>query len=187
MLAVGSPYALGQAIPGAIRPLDVQVGGAFTFANSDYGSSPGAHGYGLYGSFDFKPHWGAELDYNSITLQGLHLPSPATPVRERTFEYGARYRRNYGRYNPFLKLAAGRGTFDSSNPLYQANYSLSYNMMVFGGGVDTNITPRFNVRVSAEYQNWFTGGLRELPFAGPSRVSSVSSNPTPHSVLSIDP
>jgi hypothetical protein len=159
MLALCSPFALGQAIPGATRVVDVSVGATFTYARPDY-TPQNALGYGIFGTFDFTPHWGAELDYHSVSIQ-QHSPS-----KEWSFEYGVRYHRTYGRFNPYLKAMGGRATFDSIPGFYQGNASPSYNIIAFGGGLDTVLTPRFSVRVGAEYQNWFTGGVTGPPNSG---------------------
>ncbi|MGA7159085.1 MAG: outer membrane beta-barrel protein [Acidobacteriaceae bacterium] len=173
MLAVCSPFALGQAMPGATRVLDVQAGATFTWAKPDY-TPQNAMGYGIFGTFDFTPHWGAELDFNSVSIQ------QHAPAKEWTFEYGARYHRTYGRYNPYAKLAAGRGTFDSNPDFYQGNTSLGYNLLAFGGGVDTEITSRISIRVGAEYQDWFTGGLKgALGVGGPGQDTYLPNGLTP--------
>jgi hypothetical protein len=152
MLAACSSFALGQAIPGATRLIDVQAGGTFTFAYPDY-TPQNALGYGIYGTFDFTPHWGAELDFHQVDIL------QHSPAKETTFEYGVRYRRYYGRYVPYLKGLGGRGTFGSNPFFYQGNNSLGYNILTFGAGVDTPITTRINLRVGMEYQHWFTGGV----------------------------
>jgi hypothetical protein len=152
MLAMCSSFALGQAIPAATRVLDVQAGGTFTFAYPDY-TPQDAMGYGIYGTFDFTPHWGAELDFHQVDIL------QHSPAKETTFEYGARYRRYYGRYVPYLRGMAGRGTFGSNPFFYQGNTSLGYNMLAFGAGVDTPITTRISLRVGMDYQHWFTGSL----------------------------
>jgi hypothetical protein len=153
MLAASSSFALGQAIPGATRRIDIQGGGLFTYAVPDY-TPQNAVGYGIFGDVDITPHWGAELSFNSISIL------QHSPAKEWTFEYGARYHRDYGRFSPYAKLSAGRGTFDSIALFYQGNRSLGYNMIVFGGGTDFAINNRFSVRAGAEYQDWFTGGLK---------------------------
>ena len=60
MLAASSSFALGQAIPGATRRIDIQAGGLFTYAVADY-TPQNAIGYGIFGDVDFTPHRGAEL------------------------------------------------------------------------------------------------------------------------------
>ncbi len=159
MLAFSSSFALGQAIPGATRRLDIQAGGLFTYAVPDY-TPQNAVGFGIFGDIDFTPHWGAELAYNSISIL------QHAPAKEWTFEYGARYHRDYGRYSPYLKVSAGRGTFDFAPQFYQLGASESYNLVSFGGGVDIAITNRIGVRAGGEYQDWFTGGVTGPPNIG---------------------
>lgn len=159
LLAVSSSFALGQAIPGATRRIDISAGATFTFGFPDY-SPQKALGYGIFATADITPHWGAELDFHSISIL-QHSPS-----KELTFEYGVRYHRTYGRFSPYLKAGAGRGTFDSIAPFYQGTASPSYNLIGFGGGVDIPITSRINVRGGGEYQNWFTGGVTGPPNSG---------------------
>jgi hypothetical protein len=159
MLAASSSFALGQAIPGATRKIDIQAGGLFTYAVPDY-TPQNAVGYGIFGDIDITPHWGAELAYNSIDIL------QHSPAKEWTFEYGARYHRDYGRYSPYLKVSAGRGTFDFAPDFYQLGASVSYNLISFGGGTDIAITNRFGIRAGMEYQNWFTGGKTGPPNIG---------------------
>jgi len=150
MLTACSPFALGQASPDATRAGDLQAGGTFTFSYPDY-TPQDAIGYGFFAAFDFRTHWGAELNFHSVSID-QHA------AKETTFEYGARYHRTYGRYNPYLRGSAGRGTFDSAKDFFQAGASPSYNLLSFGAGVDTELTNRLNVRVGMDYQHWFTGG-----------------------------
>ena len=152
MLTACSPFALGQAQPDATRAGDLQVGGNFTFAYPDY-TPQDAMGYGIYAAFDIRTHWGAELDFNQVSI------SQHSPAKETSFEYGVRYHRTYGRYNPYLKAMAGRGSFNSAPGFYQGSASYGYNLLAFGAGVDAEISPRFNLRLGMDYQNWFTGSL----------------------------
>jgi hypothetical protein len=159
LLTACSTFAFGQASPDATRAGDLQVGGTFTFGYPDY-TPQNAVGFGIYGTFDFTSHWGAELDYNRISID------QHSPAKETTFEYGARYHRTYGRYNPYLKGMAGRGTFQSAPSFYQGGASPSYNLLAFGAGVDTQLTSRLNLRVGMDYQSWFTGGATGPPNSG---------------------
>jgi hypothetical protein len=156
-------------MPGAVRQIDIYAGASFTYAVPDY-TPQNAIGYGIFGIADITPHWGAELDYNSISIQ------QHSPAKEWTFEYGVRYHRDYGRYSPFVKVAAGRGTFDSIPGFYQGNTSLGYNLIAFGGGTDFAITNRISVRANAEYQDWFTGGLSGAVGVGGPGVSKYLPN-----------
>jgi hypothetical protein len=146
-------------MPGAIRQIDIYAGGTFTYAVPDY-TPQNAMGYGIFAIADITPHWGAELDFNSISIL------QHSPAKEWTFEYGARYHRDYGRYSPFLKVSAGRGTFDFSPAFYQLGATESYNLIAFGGGSDYAITNRISIRADAEYQDWFTGGVTGPPNIG---------------------
>lgn len=159
MLTACSSFALGQASPDATRAGDLQAGGTFTFAYPDY-TPQDAVGYGIYAAFDFTTHWGAELDFHQVSID------QHSPAKETTFEYGVRYHRTYGRYNPYLKGLAGRGTFTSSPTFYQGTASPGYNLLTFGAGVDTELKPRFNLRIGMEYQNWFTGSVTGPPNSG---------------------
>jgi hypothetical protein len=159
MLTACSSFALGQASPDATRAGDLQVGGTFTFSYPDY-TPQNAFGYGIYAAFDIRTHWGAELDFHQVDI------SQHSPAKETTFEYGVRYHRTYGRYNPYLRGSAGRGTFDSAKDFYQAGADPGYNLLSFGAGVDAELTNRLNVRVGMDYQNWFTGGAKGPPNSG---------------------
>jgi hypothetical protein len=159
MLTACSSFAFGQAQPGATRAGDLQAGGSFTYAVPDY-TPQKALGYGIYAAFDFRTNWGAELDFHQISIQ------QHSPAKETSFEYGVRYHRTYGRYNPFVRISAGRGTFDSIPTFYQGNASPSYNLFAFAAGADAEITPRFNVRLGMDYQQWFTGGQTGPPNSG---------------------
>ena len=159
MLAASSSFAVGQAIPGATRRIDIQAGGLFTYAVPDY-TPQNAIGYGVFADVDITPHWGAELAFNSISIL------QHSPAKEWTFEYGVRYHRDYGRWSPYLKASAGYGTFDFSPQFYQLGASIGYNLISFGGGTDFSITNRIGVRAGMEYQNWFTGGAIGPPNIG---------------------
>ena len=159
MLAASSSFAFGQAIPGATRRIDIQAGGLFTYADPDY-TPQKAIGYSIFGDVDFTPHWGAELAFNSIDIL------QHSPAKEWTFDYGARYHRDYGRFSPFLKVSGGYGMFDFAPDFYQHGTDDGYTIMSFGGGVDISLTNRFAIRGAMEYQKWFTGGDVGTPGSG---------------------
>jgi hypothetical protein len=159
LLAASSSFALGQAMPGAVRQIDIYAGGSFIYAVPDY-TPQNAVGFGAFAIADITPHWGAELDFNSISIL------QHSPAKEWTFEYGVRYHRDYGRYSPFVRASAGRGTFDFSKAFYQLGATEAYNLVAFSGGADISITNRVSVRAAAEYQDWFTGGVTGPPNIG---------------------
>jgi hypothetical protein len=161
--------AFGQATSTASRKLDLQVGGGYSNANSDYVPNRIA-GYMFYADADFLHHIGVEVNFHQVS-------DPNSAVYERTYEAGGRYFRDYGRFRPYVKALYGRGVFNS--PVYDyyvpvactvtstsntctyqvvaTNFNLAYNMMVGGAGVDVSVIPRLNVRVDYEYQVWFSG------------------------------
>lgn len=149
-LAACSTFSLGQAKTTASRAGDLQIGGGFTSANSDYVINR-IRGFAFYTDFDFRDHYGVELGFHQLN-------DPNSAVYERTYEVGGRYIRHYGRFTPYVKALYGRGVFNF--PYNEAN--LAYNMMVAGGGVDIAVHPRINVRADFEYQDWLSGpGLHD--------------------------
>lgn len=137
--------AFGQAQSTASRAGDLQVGGGYTLANSDYLDNR-IRGFNFYADFDFRQHLGVELDFHQLN------DPMSTKVYERTYEAGVRYMRHYGRATPYIKGLYGRGVFNFPNDV--AN--LAYNMFVGGGGVDVAVHPRINVRADFEYQHWMS-------------------------------
>lgn len=159
LLAASSGLALGQAPSVVVRAGDLQAGGTFIFAFPDY-TPQNATGFGLYADYDFSQHFGASAEFHTVSI------SQHSPARETTYEIGARYRRNYGKYKPYLKGMVGRGDFHFasnfvsnqategfSNP--QSNETSGYNIVAGAFGVDFPVSPRLNVRAEFEYQHWF--------------------------------
>lgn len=143
-LVCSSAVAFGQARYTASRAGDLQVGGGYTIGRSDYTVNR-IRGFAFYSDFDFRSHYGIEVDFHQI-----NDPNP-TQVYERTYEVGGRYLRHYGAVTPYLKGLYGRGVFNF--PQSEAN--LAYNMIVAGAGADFAVHPRINVRADLEYQRWF--------------------------------
>lgn len=142
--ATSASVASAQAVYTAQRAADLQVGGGFSIGNADY-DRPTIRGGSFYASYDFKPHFGIELDFHQ-----MNATSPST-LYERSYEVGGRYVRHYGIFNPYVRLMYGRGVFN-----YEYNVAnLAYNMADGGIGVDINVARRVNVRADYEYQQWF--------------------------------
>ena len=129
--------------PTAYRRADLQLGGSFVLARSDYG--PHLAGGGFYGTYDFHPHFGVEV--------ALHqLNSRDNDQRyERTYEVGGRYVYHLHRFNPYVHVMYGRGVFNFP----QGIANLAYNIGAVGGGIDLNVLKHVNVRGEYEYQRWF--------------------------------
>ena len=143
--------ALAQSTPAASRLGDLQVGGSFTNANSDYGIR--INGFGFYSDFDFRRHIGAEVDFHQ--LNDYHHAANAR-IYERSYEAGGRYFWNFGRFKPYGKGLYGRGVFNF--PLEDASVpraNLAFNTLNMGAGVDIAVLKHLNVRAEYEYQHWF--------------------------------
>jgi len=137
--------AAAQALPTATRGGDLQIGAGYSSANSDY-ITDRIQGFTFYSSFDFLNHFGVEVDFHQLNQSGGDL-------YERSYEAGGRYIRHWGKATPYIKALFGRGVLN-----YPNNYAnLAYNMAVGGGGVDIAVHKRFNIRLDAEYQDWFSG------------------------------
>ena len=142
----GLGAAHGQALTTASRIGDVQIGGGFSLANSDYETNK-LKGGTFYADYDFKPHWGVEVDFHQVN-------DSTTQLYERTYEVGGRYLlRPRGALTPYVRAMYGRGVLNYP----QSVANLAYNMLVGGGGVDVRVKPWLNVRGDFEYQNWFSG------------------------------
>ncbi|WP_139285224.1 porin family protein [Terriglobus roseus] len=155
--AVFPGHVSGQASSTtASRSADLQIGGSYTGASAGYDSSffygpERLYGYGGYASLDFKYHYGVEVNIRQLNS------SASDHVYERTYEFGGRYVRHYGRFAPYARVSYGRGVFNFRNDA--AN--LAYNLYAFAGGVDVNVVPSINVRGDFDYQKWmgFPAGL----------------------------
>ncbi len=144
-LFLARPSALGQATSTASRAGDLQVGAGFALGSSNY-HSESLRGFDLYGTFDFKTHYGVELNFRQTS------PSYGLDTYERTYEVGGRYVYPIGRsFRPYAKVMYGRGVFNYPNDI--AN--LAYNLYTLGGGLDYRLLPSINVRVDYEHQHWF--------------------------------
>ncbi len=143
---VASARSFAQAGPTASRLTDLQVGGGFTAANSDYTTNK-IRGLMIYSTLDFTEHLGVELEFHQLN------DNQPTKVYERTYEAGVRYVRHYKIFHPYVKVLYGRGVFNFP----QDSGNLAYNLAAAGGGVDINVHRRVNVRADFEYQDWFSG------------------------------
>ena len=144
-LLCSAPRVQAQAhAPTASRTADLQVGGGYASAASDYESR--ISGFTLYGSYDFREHLGVEFDFHQVNSHS------GDEFYERTYEVGPRYILHFPHgLNPYVRLMYGRGVFNFPNGI--AN--LAYNMAVAGGGVDISVHKHINVRADYEYQRWF--------------------------------
>jgi opacity protein-like surface antigen len=154
-VVLGCTQLFGQATSTASRRFDLQVGGDFVYANSDYYPQK-FKGAGVYATLDFSHRFGAEIDFREVK-------APQDPTYEKTYEIGGRYHREYGRFEPYAKALYGRGVFNYVFDVTDKNgvitnstviANLAYNEFAFGGGVDYHLLRRVNLRADYEYQMW---------------------------------
>jgi hypothetical protein len=144
--------ARAQSMPTATRVGDLQFGGGFVFATSDYNFTPiNLLGEGFYATFDKREHWGGEFDFrhSQSTLNST--------THQTTYEIGPRIFLARGPFIPYAKVMYGRGVYNFNN-----NDNIAYNMYVFGGGVDIPVRRSINVRGDYEYQTWMGFPIADL-------------------------
>lgn len=139
---------LAQATATASRAGDLQIGGGFSNANTDYLPTR-VNGGTAYVDFDFYRHLGVEAEFR-------FLKDGPTTIYEKTYQVGVRYSRTYkGRYQPYAKVMYGRGVFNfATNGVTTAN--LAYNMFAGGAGLDYHLLRNVNLRGDFEYQKWLS-------------------------------
>lgn len=150
LLGTTARISHAQAVPTATRSGSLQLGAGYSFAGPDYGQKK-IQGYTIYGTYNFTRHWGIEGD--------IHRVSVFTPldIGEDSYLLGPRYSFHFGRFSPYAKGLLGLGVFktDYDKGSMKPNYSYSYKMYAFGGGVDMRASRHWNVRlVDYEYQKW---------------------------------
>ena len=143
----GVPAILhAQASPTADRAGDLQIGGGFSNANTDYVPNR-VNGPTIYVDFDFYKHFGVEGSFR-------FLKDGQTNIYEKTYQIGGRYSRVYrDKFAPYGKFLYGRGVFNFAS-YGQTTANLAYNMFTGGGGLDYRLRPYLNLRADFEYQHW---------------------------------
>lgn len=154
-LLSGTSMLLAQASSTASRKGDLQIGGGYASADSDY--LPVRYtGETAYVDFNFRQRLGVEGEFNFVkdSVSGSY---------EKTYEIGPRYSRTYNRFTPYAKILVGRGVYNYMQPIqltpssattYFLAANLAYNMLSGGLGADYRVTGRINARVGWEYQRW---------------------------------
>ena len=149
-----APLAVrAQSMPTATRVGDLQLGGGFVFAKSDYNFTPiSLLGSAFYTTFDKRPHWGGEFNFrhSQSTLDST--------VHETTYEIGPRIFLARGPFIPYAKVLYGRGVYNFHN----GAANVAYNMYIFGGGIDIPVRRSINVRGDYEYQTWMGFPIADL-------------------------
>lgn len=148
-----APVAANAQRETASRIGDLQLGGGFVFAKSDYNFTPiHLSGGAFYTTFDKRNHWGGEFDFRH------NISSADSTVYERTYEVGPRIFVHRGALIPYAKVLVGRGVYNFSNNI--AN--VAYNIYTFGGGADFQVRRSLNVRADYEYQTWMGFPIADL-------------------------
>jgi opacity protein-like surface antigen len=137
--------ACAQSETTASRIGDLQLGGGFVFAKSDYNFTP-IHllGGAFYTTFDIRNHWGGEF-----SIHHSQSSSDST-VYERTYEIGPRVFLHRGPLIPYAKVLYGRGVYN----FHSGIANVAYNMYTLGGGADFQLRRSLNLRGDYEYQTW---------------------------------
>jgi hypothetical protein len=143
--------ARAQSEPTATRLGDLQLGGGFVIAKSDYNFTPiSLLGGAFYATFDKRNHWGGEFNirHSQSTLDST--------THETTYEIGPRIFVARGPFIPYAKVMYGRGVYNFTNA------NVAYNMYTFGGGIDIPVRRSLNVRGDYEYQTWMGFPIADL-------------------------
>lgn len=170
-IALSPSFAHAQASPTASRFADLQVGGGFVWAHSDY-LPFNIGGYGFYADYDILGHYGVEANFHRVRDPNPDPLVPSNHFSETTYEIGGRYLRHYyrGRLAPYVKALYGRGVanfpahqmFAPDGSLVTYIDNIGYNLVSLGGGMDYRFKNRINLRADFEFQHWFAQD-RELP------------------------
>lgn len=149
---VGQQFSFAQVQPAAKKVADIQIGASFDIGSPDYGQNE-LYGFGVYTTFDFRPHLGIEGEFHQ-----LDDPNSGLSIYERTYEAGQRYFWRFGRFEPYVKVLAGRGIFnfppDPRHPYNGSSANLGYTVLAEGFGTDYHLRPSVNLRVDYEFQQW---------------------------------
>ncbi|ADV82204.1 outer membrane beta-barrel protein [Terriglobus saanensis] len=161
MALISTPILWAQAAYTAGRVGDLQVGAEFVLGQSKYlpvqtvsgsfidpvvlSQKVDLKGFGGYATFDWREHYGVEL--NIRHAKGKQDDGQS----ENTVEFGGRYVvvRKY-RMAPYAKAMIGRGVYNYPD----GAGSLAFNLYALGVGVDYHATSYINVRAEYEYQSW---------------------------------
>ena len=141
-LLASIPLLLGQAAPTAYKAGGLQVGAGYINGHPDY-TVHNYNGLAIFGDVDVFRHFGVEAEFHRISSADDNLV-------EHTYEIGGRYRYPIRRFEPYLKILAGRGTFTFEHSYQNGGYA----MYAGGGGLDVRGPYKLTLRLDYEYQHW---------------------------------
>jgi opacity protein-like surface antigen len=163
MALLSASALFAQAAYTAGRAGDLQLGAEFVLGQSKYlpvqtvsgsfidpvvlSQRVKLKGFGSYATFDWREHYGVELNIRHVKGNLNDGQS------ETTYEFGGRYviARKY-RMAPYAKAMIGRGVYNYPD----SAGSLAFNLYALGAGVDFHATSSINVRAEYEYQSWLS-------------------------------
>lgn len=149
---LATTFCSAQATYTASRAGDLQLGGQVVFAQSQYQfQAIRLTGGGLYATFDWREHFGAEIDFRQANGNN------GDNTYERTYEIGGRYvPLHFHGLAPYAKAMYGRGVYNYPHDV--AN--LAFNLYSLGGGLDYRLTSSINLRADYEHQSWLSVPLQ---------------------------
>jgi hypothetical protein len=139
-------------------------------AGGGFGLSVGATGSGMYVQYGERKMVGITgfVDYDLAHHLGVEGEARFVQYRQTddvhftTYSGGVRYRRNFGRLQPYVKGLFGEGFFN-----FPYNDATGHFMVVTaGGGVDYRLNRNIHIRAAdAEWQYWpgFNYGTKTTP------------------------
>ena len=146
-----SSYANAQDMPAAVRPIQVQIGGGFSFAKPDYGY-PYIKGFTVYGDAAYRHLFGVEADvhYNSILTP--------TDIGENTYMIGPRVSLIHeDRMNFYAKALGGVADFEYQKGTYPNPHTDTYGAFAVGGGIEFRASRHIVVRAIDIEGQWWPG------------------------------
>jgi hypothetical protein len=143
---------------------------AATASSGGFGLSAGVTGSGMYVQYGERKMVGITGFADFDTMHNLGVEGEARFVQFlqtddlyfKTYSGGVRYRRNFGRLQPYAKGLIGEGFFNFPYNLATGHYMV----ITAGGGVDYRLNRNLHIRAAdAEWQYWpgFTFGTKTTP------------------------
>ena len=143
--------ANAQAMPAVVRPIQIQVGAGFSFAEPDYGIVY-AKGFTVYGDATYHHFLGleAEMHYNSIFTP--------TDIGENTYMIGPRVSLIHQDWvNIYGKALGGIAAFEYQKGTYPNPHTDTYGAFGVGGGIDLDVSRHMTIRAIDIEQQWWPG------------------------------
>jgi hypothetical protein len=131
--------AFGQTFPTAANSLDLQIGGGFTTATSDYATGH-INGYLVLGGLRLRDHLREETELR-------HYTNSKNSLSETSVLSGISYSMTFRGISPYIKGLAGAGFLKNPN-------ATGVLVRAVSGGLDLTLNPSVHLRADYEYQSW---------------------------------